>query len=71
MRACTPSVLSQAAVTTSSLEDRALMVLMEVEFEKVLLETFAVTRAIEANISTIEVISDVCKIPLQLGQALT
>jgi hypothetical protein len=43
------------------------MVLMEVEFGEVLLETFAVTHAIEANISTVEVISDVCKFPLQLG----
>ena len=67
MRAWTPSVLSQAAVTTSSLEGRVLMVLMEVEFGEILLETFIVARAIEANIPTVEVISDVCKILLQLG----
>lgn len=42
------------------------MILMEVELKEVLLETLVVTRAIEANIPTIEVISDVCEVRLQL-----
>lgn len=46
------------------------MVLAETEFREVLLETFAVACAIEANISTVEVISDVREFPLKLGQAL-
>ena len=41
-----------------------LLVLMEMELREVLLETLIVTRAIEANISTVEVISDVCKVLL-------
>ena len=45
---------------------RGLMILMEVELKEVLLETLVVTRAIEANIPTIEVISDVCEVRLQL-----
>ena len=45
-------------------ERRELLVLMEMEVREVLLETLIVTRAIEANVSTVEVISDVCKVLL-------
>jgi hypothetical protein len=41
-----------------------LMVLMGSGAREVLLETFVVTRAIEANISTFEGISNVCKVLL-------
>ena len=40
------------------------MILMKVEPREVLLEPFVVTRAIEANISTIEGISNVRKVLL-------
>lgn len=68
-------MLSQAAVTTSSLEDRVLIGTdVDTDGSGVqgsLLEAFAVTRAVEADIATIKVSSDICKFPLQLRQALT
>lgn len=67
-RAWTPSVLSHAASITSSLQDMRLDVKKYTEDS---LEAFTVTCAIEANIATIESMSNVVEILVHLRTSLT